>query len=141
MTAATRPETPMRADNSRFLIQAARDRHETTTTRASEALQRLDRAGEPVTYRAVAEAAGVSRAWLYRQPDLRVEIDRLRTTSQASSGPQLPATQRGSDESRQRRIEALLEDNKRLRAANTQLNDQVARLLGERRDHPMHAHT
>ena len=119
----------MRADNSRFLIQAAQDRHEATATRASEALQRLDRAGEPISYRIVAQAAGVSRAWLYRQPDLRAEIDRLRTASPTSSGPQLPAAQRASEKSRQRRIEALLEDNKRLRAANSQLNDQVARPL------------
>ena len=53
--------------------------------------QRQDRAGEPISYRAVAQAAGVSRAWLYRQPDLRIEIDRLRTTSPTSSGLQLPA--------------------------------------------------
>ena len=59
----------MPADNTRFLLQAARGRHEATTTRAQEALRRLDRAGSPVSFRAVAEAAGVSRAWLYRQPD------------------------------------------------------------------------
>lgn len=129
----------MRADNTRFLLQAARDRHEATTTRAHEALRRLDRAGSPVSFRAVAEAAGVSRAWLYRQPDLRAEIDRLRTGQAPASRPRPPATQRGSDESRQRRVETLLEDNARLRTESTHLHEQVARLLGERRDHRVNA--
>ena len=75
----------------------------------------------------------MSRAWLYKQPALRAEIDRLRTAQAAATGPRLPTSQHGSDESRQRRIEALLEDNTRLRGENTQLRDQVARLLGERR--------
>lgn len=129
----------MPADNTRFLLQAARGRHEATTTRAQEALRRLDRAGSPVSFRAVAEAAGVSRAWLYRQPDLRAEIDRLRTGQAPASRPRSPATQRGSDESRQRRVETLLEDNARLRTESTHLHEQVARLLGERRDHRVNA--
>lgn len=129
----------MRADNTRFLLQAARDRHETTMARAGEALRRLDRIGAPVSFRAVAQAAGVSRAWLYRQPELRAEIDRLRAANSTSPHtPRPPASQRGSDESRQRRIEALLADNARLRAENAQLHEQVARLLGERRDRPLH---
>jgi Family of unknown function (DUF6262) len=125
----------MRADNTRYLRQAARERHQTTMTRAGEALRRLDRDGAAISFRAVAEAAGVSRAWLYRQPGLRAEIDRLRTARPTAAAVIPPAAQRGTDESRQRRIEALLEDNTRLRAENTRLREQVARLLGERREH------
>jgi hypothetical protein len=123
----------MRADNTRHLRQAARDRHESTVARAEQALRQLDRTGQPVTFRSVAAAAGVSRAWLYRQPDLRVMIERLRAEQASSTGPQLPAAQRTSDESRHRRIQALHDDNTRLRAQNAQLREQVARLLGERR--------
>jgi hypothetical protein len=129
----------MGADNTRYLLQAARDRHEATMTRAADALRRLDQTGAPVSFRAVAETAGVSRAWLYRQPALRAEIDRLRAGQADSSPPRTPASQRGSEESRQRRIEALLEDNARLRTENTRLHEQVARLLGERRDRRVNA--
>jgi len=101
--------------------------------RAEQALRQLDRTGQPVTFRSVAAAAGVSRAWLYRQPDLRVMIERLRAEQASSTGPQSPAAQRTSDESRHRRIQALHDDNTRLRAENAQLREQVARLLGERR--------
>lgn len=124
----------MGADNTRYLLQAARDRHDATMTRAADALRQLDQTGSPVSFRAVAETAGVSRAWLYRQPDLRAEITRLRAGQADSSPPRPPSTQRGSEASRQRRIEALLEDNTRLRTENTRLHEQVARLLGERRD-------
>jgi hypothetical protein len=129
----------MGADNTRYLLQAARDRHEATMTRAADALRRLDQTGSPVSFRAVAETAGVSRAWLYRQPALRAEIDRLRAGQADPGPPRPPVTQRGSEESRQRRIETLLEDNARLRTENARLHEQVARLLGERRDRRVNA--
>jgi hypothetical protein len=126
------------ADSTGHLRRAAQARHEATTARAEAALRQMHEAGQPVTFRGVAEAAGVSRAWLYRQPALRGEIDRLRSAHPAASHPQHPAPPRGSEESRQRRIEALLEDNTRLRAENTRLHRQVAVLLGERRTHQTH---
>ena len=70
---------PDRVDRLRDAAQA---RHEATLRRATTALQRLARRGEPVTFRRLAETAGVSRSWLYRQPQLRDEISRLRTENQ-----------------------------------------------------------
>jgi Family of unknown function (DUF6262) len=129
----------MRPDNSRYLVQSARRRSEAALTRTRDALRDLDRAGEPVTFRGVAATAGVSRAWLYRQPGLRAEIERLRAAAPApATGRPLPAAQRGTDESRQQRIEALLADNARLRADNTRLSEHVAVLLGERRTTQIH---
>jgi hypothetical protein len=55
----------MRADNSRFLVQAARRRSQATRERAIQALRRLAAGGAPVTFDAVARTAGVSRSWLY----------------------------------------------------------------------------
>ena len=52
----------MRADNSRHIIAAAQRRHEFTRAKAVQALRALDAAGEPVTFRAVASQAGVSRS-------------------------------------------------------------------------------
>ena len=123
----------MRADNTHHLRRAARDRHESAVARAEQTLRELDRAGQSVSFRSVAACAGVSRAWLYRQPDLRATIERLRAEQASSTTPQLPTAQRTGDESRQRRIEVLHDDNTRLRAENAQLREQVARLLGERR--------
>ncbi len=71
----------MRADNTRHIVAAARHRHEYTRAKAIQALRELDAAGTPVTFEAVARAAAVSRSWLYAQPDLRAEIERLRAAS------------------------------------------------------------
>jgi hypothetical protein len=128
----------MRADNSRFLVQAARRRSHATRERAIRALRRLAAAGEPVTFDAVARTAGVSRSWLYAQPDLRLEIGRLRTHHQqgqerASSAPAVPARQRASDASLRQRLEAVNAEIRRLRQENQRLREQLAWALGERR--------
>jgi hypothetical protein len=123
----------VRADNTAFIVQAARDRREATLRRAENALRRLDRAGAPITFQAVAEAASVSRAWLYRAPVLRAEIERLRDGSRRASTLSPPSAQRASSESLQRRLEAGAEEIARLKEENSRLREQVSRLHGERR--------
>src|SRR5664280_946035 len=80
----------MRADNSRHLTTAARQRAEQTRARAVRALRRLDETGKSITFEAVAAEAGVSRSWLYSQQDIRAEIQALRTRRQPS--PAAPLT-------------------------------------------------
>ena len=70
-----------RADNSHHLQRAAAARHDAAVTGARNAIEQLDRAGTPITFTAVADAAGVSRSWLYNQPDLRDTITGLRRTT------------------------------------------------------------
>ena len=81
---------PDRVDRLR---EAAQARHEATLQRATAALQRMARRGEAVTFRRLAETAGVSRSWLYRQPQLREELTRLRDTSTGRRG-NLPSAER-----------------------------------------------
>ena len=68
----------MPADNTARLVAAAQRRHELTRSKAIRALRELERAGSQVSFQSVADAAGVSRSWLYTQPDLKAEIRRLR---------------------------------------------------------------
>jgi hypothetical protein len=123
----------MRADNTAYIVQAARDRHRAALRRTQEALRRLDRAGAPITFQGVAAAASVSRAWLYRQPSLRAEIERLRAQGHSSRAATLPAAQRATGESLQRRLETALEHIASLKEENHHLREQIARLHGERR--------
>ena len=67
-----------RVDNSHYVVAAARRRAAATHKRAVSTLRRMDKAGQPITFDAVAREAGVSRSWLYNQPDLRTEVERLR---------------------------------------------------------------
>ena len=123
----------MRADNSRHVIAAARRRSEATRRRAVAALRRMDNAGIPVTFDAVARQGRVSRSWLYNQPDLRAEIERLRERQQPAARQLVPDRQRASDASLRRRLEIATARIRRLEADNKRLRDALAQALGERR--------
>src|SRR5262245_5539062 len=60
-----------RADNSAFLAQANARRHTAALSAAHQAIQQLQRQARPVTFSTVAQSAGVSRGWLYRQDQIR----------------------------------------------------------------------
>ncbi len=115
------------------LTAAARQRSEHTHRRVRDALRVLDQAGACVSYTAVAAKAEVSRSWLYRQPDIRTEIDRLQHTLRPTRGHTRPSAERGRAESQQQRIETLLDTNRALRAENDKLRQQIAAMLGQQR--------
>jgi len=123
----------MRADNTRHIIAAARQRHELTRAKAIQALRTLDAEGSPVSFEAVAQAAAVSRSWLYAQPDVRAEIERLRDAYRRAPMTQIPARQRSSDASLLRRLEAATQRIRQLAEENRKLREQLAQALGERR--------
>jgi len=123
----------VRADNTRHIIAAARQRRELTRAKAVQALRVLDAKGAPVTFEAVAAAAGVSRSWLYAQPDVRAEIERLRAVSGRAPATPVPSRQRSSDESLLRRLEAANHRIRQLTEENRVLRTQLAQALGERR--------
>ncbi len=124
--------TMTRADNTAHLRLAAAARHDAAVGRARSALEALDRSGHSLTFSAVALAAGVSRGWLYNQPDLRSTITRLRTGSSRSTPP-VPAAQRATPDSVLRRLDAARDEVTRLRSENAVLRDQLARSLGDQR--------
>ena len=116
------------------LSEAAARRHELTRARAVQALRELDRAGVPVTFAGVAQAAGISRSWLYTQPDIRSHIRRLREkTDGAGSAGAIPVGQRTTEASLRARLTVALDRNKQLADENTRLRRQLARALGDQR--------
>jgi Family of unknown function (DUF6262) len=125
----------MRADNSHHVIAAARRRSETTQRRAVAALRRMDSAGSAVTFDSVAREAGVSRAWIYTQPDLRAEIDRLRQRGHPTPRPTIPDRQRASEASLRQRLETAIGRARDLEMDNRRLRAALAEALGEKRAH------
>ncbi len=113
------------------LSEAAARRHELTRSRAVQALREFDRAGVPVTFAGVAQAAGVSRSWLYTQPDISGQIRRLRQETNAAGC--IPSAQRATDASLRARLSAALDRNKQLADENARLRRQLARALGDQR--------
>ena len=95
----------MRADNTRYVIQAAQHRAQQTRQRAVTTLRRMDAAGQRITFDAVSREAGVSRSWLYAQDDLRAEIEQFRQRHPAApAAPVPPARQQASASSLLRRL-------------------------------------
>ena len=126
----------MRADNRHHIVQAARRRSEHTRAKAIQALRVLDNSGQPVTFEAVAAQAGVSRSWLYAQPDVRAEIERLRDARGRAPASPVPARQRSSDASLLRRLQAANARIRRLTEDNKDLRERLALALGEQRANP-----
>jgi len=126
----------VRADNTGPLIDAARNRSEITRAKAIRALRELDHAGTPVTFAAVAAAAGVSRSWLYAQASIRDQITRLRAATARAPAPPIPASQRASQASLLARLAEAADRNRQLAEENARLRRQLAHALGDRRASP-----
>ena len=124
-------QPPVRPDP---LSGAAARRHELTRSKAIQALRELDRAGTPMTFAGIARAAGVSRSWLYTQPDISGQIRRLRKSNDGTgSAGAIPSGQRATDASLRARLAAALDRNKQLADENARLRRQLARALGDQR--------
>ena len=88
--------------------------------------------GEVVTVARLAAIAGVSRSWLYGQPDL---LDGIGNRNHSRVGGGRVATDsRASTDSNLRRLELAHDRVTELMKENTQLRDAVARLHGQLRE-------
>lgn len=115
--------------NTDGIKAAAQKKREQAFVRAEEAIKKLLREKQPINFESVAEAAVVTRAWLYRQPELRRRIEILR--EQQTPKKQLPPSLRASDASKNARITELMNQNKKLRAENYRLNKQLEDTYGQ----------
>ena len=76
----------MARGNPENLRAAAQRKRHAAATRAETALNALTNSGEPITFRGLAKAAGVSIDFLYRSP-LRARIEQLRADQQRTPPP------------------------------------------------------
>lgn len=114
------------------LADAATRKRAAALDRAAAALRDLDAAAAPISFQSVARHAGVSRQWLYGQPELRADIERLRDQPHRSA--RVPSGQRASEHSLRQRVDTLRDENHRLREANRVLRAELALAHGERRE-------
>jgi hypothetical protein len=122
-----------RADNSPSLAQANARRHQAALAATHHAIEQLRREGKPVNYAAVAQAAGVSRTWLYSQDQIRDLISDLRKHEPPAAAL---TAQRASTSSLRQRLDTACAEITRLRTENRSLRDQLARQLGLHRTQP-----
>ena len=124
----------MSADQVRRpLADAAARRTLDAEQRVRAALRELDSDGAAVTFAAVAQHAGVSRAFLYQHAELRSQIEALRT-AQAAAPAGLPVRQRASDASLRARLRAALDEGQRQREEIARLREELAVAHGRARE-------
>jgi Ribonuclease G/E len=82
----------IRARRTAVLAAAAKAKSEAKAHAADQAIRRLVKRGEPVTFQAVQREAGVSHAFLYGNPGLRDRIERLRAQARPQPTPASDAT-------------------------------------------------
>ncbi|MFF5176964.1 DUF6262 family protein [Micromonospora sp. NPDC000316] len=126
------------ADNTAALAEATRRRAEQARTRAEHALAIAARIGRPTSVAGLARTAGISRSWLYTQPDLIAAIRLLQQRQPATNrtGPQ-PA----SVASMRHRLDTALARIKQLRADNAELTHRLETAHAEIRRLRIHAPT
>ncbi|MDL9947570.1 DUF6262 family protein [Gordonia sp. ABSL11-1] len=120
----------MHSDNSQHLAAAAQDRHDTTRRRAQHALDDLVERQQPITIAGLARAAGVSRSWIYTQPDILQRVTTARNTRPPRSSPTA-----ASEQSWKNRHDLAHRRITELQAENRQLREQLARAHGQLRTH------
>lgn len=107
--------------NTAGLTAHARKKAEEARRRVIEALNRLEIEGRDVTFRSVAEAAQVTTAYLYTQPELRKRIETLRRRPIILQEPfrVRPSTDKGREvllAAKEKRIHELEVENRKLKA-------------------------
>ncbi|MEV6319342.1 DUF6262 family protein [Streptomyces sp. NPDC051776] len=116
------------ADNTRFLIEASKTWSKQARERAEEAVKAAARRNERSTVVGLANAAGVSRSWLYTQTDLISAINQLQ---QRVPAPRRNGRHSASETSLQRRLETTLERNRQLRQQVADLTRKLETAHGE----------
>lgn len=123
----------MPVEGSGHLAAAARRRHELARSKTIRTLREVEQSGAPASFEGIARLAGVSRAFLYTQPDLRAEVERLRDATRRAPAPGIPANQRTSDASLLARLQTATDRVNRLAEENDRLRRRLAHALGDQR--------
>jgi Family of unknown function (DUF6262) len=100
-----------RADNSSFLAQANARRHQAALSAAHHPIKELQRQGQAVNFSTVAQSAGVSRGWLYRQDQIRDLISRQQVLKPPAA--RRATAQRATAGSLRQRLDAARAENTR----------------------------
>jgi predicted nucleic acid-binding Zn-ribbon protein len=123
----------MSVDRANRLAEHARARHEQTLHRAQAALTSMANNGEAITISLLAGKAGVSRSWIYTQPELRDHIEQLQQATTRPDAPRRETANHASEESLRRRLTLAHQRITQLRTENQQLRESLARAHGQLR--------
>jgi chromosome segregation ATPase len=112
----------MHRRNTKGLQAHADQKRADALEKAEAGIRALLKARRAINFESVAEAAGVSRTWLYRQPELRARIEHLR--SQQAAKPS-PAAQKASVQSNSAVVRTVKAQNQKLQAQVQELRQHL----------------
>lgn len=107
--------------NTEGLRQNAQKKREETFEKVEDAIRQLIKEKRRINFNTVVEASGVSKAWLYKEPEIRTRIEQLR--KQGGGGNQ-PVKRPTSDSSKDALLKTFKERIKKLEAENHDLRRQ-----------------
>ncbi|PGP66455.1 transposase [Bacillus cereus] len=117
-------------DRKEHLKAIHASRKATTSQKVDKAIQRLVRANGPINFNSVASEAGVAKATLYNNRELRERIESLR--QQQAEAPTPKQIKREIDENNKDAVIASLKRKiKRLEEEKKQLREQLKVAYGE----------
>lgn len=120
--------------NTAGLASAAASKKEATLKKTEAAISALLKSGSAINFNTVAEKAGVSKAWLYRENAIADRIKRLRG-QQAKNAPKAhKESERTSDASKAALITTLKARVKELECENKELKKQLEIVYGKLHD-------
>lgn len=117
----------MQTDNTHHLLAATRKRSERARARTAEALKQIRQTGRTATVSELARTAGVSRSWLYTQPDL---LDLLQQQKAPNHNSTSGVVTQASSASLHRRLQLAHQRIRQLTDENTRLRERLARTHG-----------
>lgn len=118
----------MHRRNTQGLKTHAQQKHDQSIEQTERAIRQLIKEGRPINFSTVEEVAGVSRTWLYNQPEIRVRIEQLR--DQQPGKKKVARSQRASDASNAAMILTLKEKLQKSQAENRGLRQQMEEIVG-----------
>ncbi len=111
--------------DTRGLRANAQRKAAVTEQRAEAALTLLIQEQRPITFKAVAQAAGISTAWLYEHKAIKERIMHLRAQQTPKAQVKLPPREQASSASKDVMIAALRQRIQKLEQENRDLKQQV----------------
>lgn len=115
------------------LKKASQDKRDDTQLKVTAVLRVMKEKNIPINFESIAKLSGVSKTWLYRQPELKNEIDMLRVKK---GKIQRVIDLKSTVEQKDNEILALKTKNKSLQETIKKLRQQLEIVYGELYNQP-----
>lgn len=123
----------MNSPQAKALRQSAQAKRKEAFEKVDAGIKKLLKEGKPINFSQVVAASGVSRAWLYKEPEVKARIDQLR--AQSTQGKKLPrkisateASTKALNATLKARVKRVEAENRELRRQNETVYGQLLRL-------------